>query len=168
MRTVELLHGAWRGDRPIALAFPDGWNVRLHGAGGPPLLTGAEIGARLSSPIGSPSLERIASGRSQAVIIVDDPTRPTPAAALLVPILDKLEAAGIGAGSIRIVIAGGTHAPATPEEAARKVGDEAARRVIVVSHDPGKETVFLGESGRGAPIRLNRHAAEADLRIGVS
>ena len=67
----------------------------------------------LRDPIGAESLTEMASGRRDAVIIVDDLSRPTPAFAVLPHILDELAAGGLREEDIRIIIGLGTHRPLT-------------------------------------------------------
>lgn len=55
------------------------------------------IAQALQTPIASRPLREIAQGRSSAVIVISDITRPVPNRLLLPPILQTIEAAGIPA-----------------------------------------------------------------------
>ena len=55
--------------------------------------------------------------------MVDDLTRPTPAADLLPLLVDEVTQCGhLRLGAITIMLAGGTHPPASAGEMAKKVG----------------------------------------------
>lgn len=164
---VELLTSAWHGDLPMTLSFPAMWDVSMIGRDDIPPLDGTAIRDRIAHPLGTKRLFELASERKRAVILVDDITRPTPAADLLPPILSELERGGIGPDSTTIVIAGGAHHKASPEEICKKVGERVAREYRVVPHDPECNLVFLGKTILGTPVYVNRIVAESDLRVGV-
>jgi nickel-dependent lactate racemase len=164
---IELRTGAWFGDEPLRLALPSGWEATTHRGPATPPLGEAGIADAIARPIGTAPLERLAAGRRRAAIVVDDLTRPTPVADLLPHLLRALRAAGLGRGDVVVVIAGGTHAPATPAEIARKLGPALARELAVVPHDCRGDLVDLGRTTQGTPLLVNRVVAECDLRIGV-
>jgi nickel-dependent lactate racemase len=124
----------------------------------------AVIRDALSSPIGSPSLREVAKGHEEAVILISDITRPVPSNRFLPPLLEELEAAGLGPEHIRIVIATGLHRCHTDGEKRRLVGDEVAKSIRVEDHSPDA-CVSLGTTAGGLPIEINRTVLEADLRI---
>jgi nickel-dependent lactate racemase len=105
----------------------------------------------------------------RVAVIVDDYTRKTPAAQMLPPILERLLAAGVERGDIRIVAALGTHRPMSPEELVAKLGAEVAEQYPIVNlpSTTEGEMVYLGTSSNGIPAWVNRTVAEADLRIGL-
>jgi lactate racemase len=129
-----------------------------------PLITHA-----LNEPILSRSLEELASGASNAVVICDDMTRPTPAHLLVPAILSRLNAGGLPDSAITILIATGTHRPMTREELEAKLGASVLERVRVVNHDHSalNELVSLGDTASGVPITVNRRVAEADVVVAV-
>ncbi len=76
---LELPELLWYGNKTTAIDFPDNWQVtfsNMRGASRPPL-TIAEIEKAIKNPVGSPPLSQIARGKSSAVIVFDDITRPT-------------------------------------------------------------------------------------------
>lgn len=164
---ITLRTGAWFGDAPLELSFPAGWEPRVLEAQGLRILDAAQIGAAIARPIGTPPLRELAYGRQRAAILVDDLTRPTPAGDLLPPILAELHAAGLPDSAIMIVIAGGTHAPASADEIARKIGPELALRYQVIAHDAGGPLHDLGLLDGDLPLAINAAVAECDLKIGV-
>ena len=101
--------------------IPSKWDVQIfepQGLRGAVPLSAEQILRGLRDPIGADSLTEMASGRRDAVIIVDDLSRPTPAFAVLPHILDELAAGGLRE---EVVLGGvrGAHGlllPAAPEK----------------------------------------------------
>jgi nickel-dependent lactate racemase len=123
------------------------------------------IAAALASPIDSPPLADLAEGRSSAVILVPDATRPLPLSVILPPILESLETS-IPRDKIVVLFATGMHRPVREEEAARLLGDDLARAVRWTSHDCEKART-IGRAPRGTPIALNEVLLAADLRVAI-
>ena len=126
-----------------------------------------EIVRALNRPICSLPLERLALGRSDAVIVCDDHTRLTPARLIVPEVLNRLNTAGIPDSRVSVVIATGTHRPSTAEEMRAKLGEETLARVRVENHDVGGRLVDMGRTRSGTVVRLNPRVAEADLVIGL-
>ncbi len=127
----------------------------------------AAIAAALANPIGSPPLAELAQGRKSACVLICDITRPVPNAAILTPLLARLEAAGIPRDQITILVATGLHRPNLGDELVEMVGEEIARNYRIENHY-GKERdqhTYLGESPRGVPIWLDSRYVNADLKI---
>jgi nickel-dependent lactate racemase len=125
------------------------------------------ITARLRQPTGVPPLAEQAHGARRIAIVIDDITRPTPSRVMLPPVLRELEAAGVDAAGIRILVGVGSHRTMTPAEIETLTGPEIFSRYQVVNHearDP-QHLVHLGASPRGIPVWINRLVAEADLAI---
>jgi hypothetical protein len=167
MKTVEIFSGAWHGDRPLTLTFPESWDVQVIGANPGPQLDSAAMKAKIQSPIGTARLAELASNRRNAAIIIDDISRPTPTAELLPLVLDELEAGGMSLSQVRIVIAAGGHEAASEEDNLKKVGWETARRVKWELHDPDGDLVYAGRSPSDVPLHINRTVIESDLKIGI-
>ena len=128
----------------------------------------ALVRATLDNPIESIPLREVARGKASALILIDDITRETPADLLLPPILDDLEAAGLEADDILVMIALGTHRPMTDSEIRHKVGAEVLARVEVMQHDHRTAPLRnLGVTPSGTPIEVNEHLFEADIVIGT-
>ncbi len=127
------------------------------------------VESALAAPLGTLPLARLAQGRRDAVIVICDITRPVPNKTLLPPILRTLEAAGIPAERITILIATGTHRPNEGAELHQLIGEEIASRYRVVNHDSHDRAsqVYLGVSPNGVPVRLDKTYCEADLKITV-
>ena len=123
----------------------------------------------MGMPIGSPSLGSIARGARRVCIVVDDISRPTPVRAILPPVIEELEAAGVDPSSIELLIALGTHRFMTREEIAAKVGPEILRRFSVSNHDWKDPAAcqMLGSTLKGVEVWVNRKVMQADLVIGI-
>ena len=78
--------------------------------------------------------------------MVDDLTRPTPAAELLPLLVEELTSAGIPPLAITVLLAGGTHPPSSAEEMAKKVGSGLSPAITVMAHDSRRDLVDLGVS----------------------
>lgn len=127
----------------------------------------AAITAALERPIESPALRAIAQGKRSAAIAVCDITRPAPNKVVLPPVIRALEAGGIAAEHITILIATGLHREATPDELTEIVGHEILRRHPVHSHRAREidEQMFLGETSGGTQAFVDERFVESDIHI---
>jgi nickel-dependent lactate racemase len=122
----------------------------------------------LENPIGTLKLERMLKPDQKIVIMVDDLTRPTPAADILPPILKRIEKRGIADEAVSIFMGMGTHRPLTEEELRIKLGDGVRERYRVINRDYREGPfVDLGQTESGIPIEINREIIEADFKIAV-
>jgi nickel-dependent lactate racemase len=167
MNLVRLRTAAWYGDRPLEISFPDSWEVEVVEGRRLPPLTESQIEASIQQPIGSNPLVEIARGKRDAVLLVDDLSRPTPAGMLLPTVVQLLQDAGIPRGGISVVIAGGTHHPATEEQTRRKTGMDPRSGLRIIPHSTQSDLTRIGKTGSGLPIDVNRHVAGADLKIAI-
>jgi nickel-dependent lactate racemase len=121
----------------------------------------------LEAPIASAPLKVMARDRSDAVIVISDITRPVPNALLLPLIIKQLEAAGIPADKITILIATGIHRPNEGAELERLVGKEIASTYRIINHfsKDQSEMRLVGHIGDGVPALVNKHYLAADLKI---
>lgn len=167
MSEVLLRTKAWFGDETLAIDFPPSWNIVEVGPQDQRALTTDAMREALSRPIGTPRLSELAARKTKAVIVVDDLTRPTPAADLLPLLIEELTRGGLPERAITILLAGGTHPPASAEEMAKKVGPGLSPAIRVAAHDSRGDLVDIGTSPGGLPIRINRIVMECDLKVGV-
>lgn len=118
-------------------------------------------------PIGldSPLHSIIAPGAS-VIILVSDAFRQTGADRILPYLIDEIGRAGVPEESIAFLFATGTHRAPNPEEQARILGPELLARFQdrVFMHNPYDEAglAHIGTTSRGTPVKINRHAFEAD------
>ena len=167
MSRVQLRTRAWFGDDVLALDCPASWKIVEVGPQDTAALTATAMREALNRPIGTQRLSELSKGKTRAVIIVDDLTRPTPAADLLPLLIEEVTRAGMSERAITILLAGGTHPPASAEEMAKKVGANLSPAIRVMAHDSRGDLVDLGKSPGGLPLRVNRAVMECDLKIGV-
>ena len=139
------------------------------------------VGEELSSPEAAvrealarpfapaPLAARVKAG-DRVLIVADDMTRPTPQRLLLPPLLRELEAAGVPAGRVTVLIALGTHRPMTRVEIEGHFGSEITARCSIFNHEYGDPAMLApcGSTADGTPILVNRRVREADFVIGVS
>jgi nickel-dependent lactate racemase len=166
-QTVTVRSGAWYGDEPLDLKFPAEWDVVTHWPRTPPSLSNEEIATALENPIGQPPIRELARGKSRPAIIVDDLTRPTPAARVLPAVLRQLEEAGISQNSVRVIIATGAHPHLGAAAIAKKVGDSTAEKCRVIVHDDMQNLVHVGQTSFGTTVLVDREVVESDILIGI-
>jgi len=122
----------------------------------------------LENPIGTGKLEDLLQPDHSVVIMVDDATRPTPAAKILPFILERIEKVGIPDEAVRIFMGMGTHRPMMEEELRIKLGDSVRERYKVINRDYREgDFVPLGQTESGTPIEIDRDVLEADFKIAV-
>lgn len=164
----QLPWGAWFGDRERSFELPPSFGLEVCApAGGEPPLSEDELRQALRHPIESRSLSELARGRRDAVLVVEDITRPARLEAVLPLVLEELRLGGLRRDRIRILVGSGGHAPMEHATLAKKLGRSLLRRLSVENHHPYENLVDLGRSNRGIPIHVNRTFAEADLKLAI-
>ena len=162
MKQVALLCGREK----IGLNLPD--RARVFNLPPAPALadpTGA-VEQALASPVGARPLKEIAAGKRSACVVVSDFTRPVPNKIILPPLLNALEQAGIDRSAITILIATGMHRPNLGQELIDLVGREIAGGYNCLNHYCRDKTNFRRVAEiEGAPIEINNHYLDADLKI---
>lgn len=121
----------------------------------------------LEQPCGSTSLAEIIRRKKarNAVIIVNDLTRPTPYRWMLPPLLKAVAKGGITSDNTILVIALGIHRPHTEEENRLIFGRDICQRYRILNHDCDDNLCSLGRLSNGWDLLINRYVAEADLVI---
>lgn len=124
------------------------------------------VEAALRAPIGSDTLENLAVGKKNIVLIASDHTRPVPSKVLVPPMLASIRRGNPDA-NITILIATGCHRGTTKAELIEKFGPEIVEKEHIVIHDCAEEAamVTIGTLPSGSVLRINRIAAEADLLV---
>lgn len=128
---------------------------------------GSDIVRRaMEKPIDSPRLCELARGKKNCVIIISDHTRPVPSRDILPNMLRELRA-GNQDIDVTLLVATGFHRPTSGEELEAKLGREIMDACRIVVHDCREEAanVQLGILPSGAPLVIDRIAAEAELLI---
>ena len=119
----------------------------------------------VKSPVGSKPLGEFLKGGKDVLIIVNDATRPTPSWRIITAILPFLMGK-----KVRFIVATGMHRAPTEEEYNYIFGDLYPQiKDDVFAHDAkNSETVFLGTSKNGTPLKLNKMVIDADRIIVIS
>jgi nickel-dependent lactate racemase len=159
----------WYDYKEAELTFPSTWNVSLCSmkGGERKALTEKEIENAFASPIGTPSIEELAKGKGQVVILFDDMARPTPISRIIHHVLAALERAGIPDGRVRFVAALGAHGAHTAGDFRKKLGEEVLERFPVYNHNAFASCAYLGKTTGGTPVSVNREVMSCDLKIGI-
>lgn len=124
----------------------------------------------LESPFASERLEKIIDKNDTVAILVPDITRSWQSTNISVPILvEKLNSLGVSDSQITIIFATGTHRKPTPEEHVRLLGTDLPKRIKIIDHESSKKEnlKLLGNTSRGIPVYINKHAVDADKVITV-
>ena len=102
-------------------------------------------------------------------IIVDDYTRSTPTSKILSFLLPALEDAGIQKDKVFFMFASGSHRLMTEKEKRARLSDEVFENYRSMDHHffDKKHLVKMGSFDDGAPIYINKHVVEADMRIAI-
>ena len=169
MKKINVPSRLWYENRERELEFPDRWQVDNLTSPGleKPGLTPDEIRERIEHPVEGPSLEELARGKKQAVIVFDDMTRPTPVKAVAPFVLDALHRAGLGKDQIRFIWALGTHGTYDMINARKKLGEEIVENYAVYNHDAFQNTVRIGRTPTGVELWFNKEFMSCDLKIGI-
>ena len=131
-----------------------------------PLSEQETVEKSMDNPIGSKSLEELAKGKKDIVLISSDHTRPVPSHIITPIILRRIRSVAPDA-RIRILVATGFHRPSTREELINKYGQEIVDNEEIVMHisTNDDDMVKIGQLPSGGDCIINRIAAEADLLI---
>ena len=164
---IRMRWRSWYGDDELQLSFPPSWRVGDYWPDGAPDIGSEGIESAFDNPIGAPTVQDLARGKRRVSIAVEDLSRPTPTARLIQPLIRRLEKAGVDLDDVRVVMAVGMHIPMLKEGIVKKLGQAAVDRLDVHNNYPHDNVVDLGVSDRGTPVRICRHFAESDLRIGI-
>jgi len=169
MKTISVPSRRWYKNREQELTFPDRWEMDNLTSPGfdKPGLSPAEIRGKIEHPIEGPTLEEIAHGKRQAVILFDDMTRPTPVKAIVPFVVDSLHRAGMTKEQIRFIWALGAHGAYDMISARKKLGNKIVEQYAVYNHDPFQNTVRVGRTPTGVELWLNREVMACDLKIGI-
>lgn len=149
------------GRAPYPLDLPNRSFTVIEAAARPAARPIADLlDAALDAPIGLPRVEALVAPGARVTVIVSDPTRDEPRAAILAALRARLP-------SVRwtIAIATGTHGPASI--GALGIPDDLLAGATIVNHDGHRPDglVYLGTTTHGTPVRLHRCVLDADLVI---
>jgi nickel-dependent lactate racemase len=119
----------------------------------------------LDSPIGAKPLREWIKPGSKVCIAFTDVTRATPNERLIPWLLEYLK--DVPRENITLLNQIGTHRPNTTAELEKLLTPEVVRNYRVINHEPENEEALkqFGTMRDGTPALINRHLAEADVRI---
>lgn len=164
---MKILWQAWYGDREIELDFPETWRVeKVQMADAAPAEPDS-LAERLRQPIGAPTLQELAGTSTQAAIVVEDITRPSPLGHIASLVIAELQAGGLDPENVRFIIGLGAHTPMRRQELIMKLGRSIVEDFPIYQNQPHENRKYLGETQRGTPIYTNAFFWEADLRLSI-
>jgi nickel-dependent lactate racemase len=123
----------------------------------------------LSKPTGTLPFQDLVLRAHRIAIIVDDLTRPTPAAEILEVLLSRLADNDFSRENITLIVALGTHEAMKREALEVKVGKGVASSYKIVQHNAWQtDLVPIKIPGDGRMVKINPDVALADLKVGIS
>ena len=154
------------GESQLTVGMPDGRTTVIE----PSHTAGlkdekAAIFQALDSPIAAKPLREWIKHGDRVVISFTDLTRATPNDRLIPWLLDYLK--DVPRKQITLINQLGTHRPNTKSELEKMLTPQVVADYRVLNHEPEneKELVQFGTMRDGMPALINRHVAEADVRI---
>lgn len=153
------------GQGHLAVEFPEGTTViePAHSPGLPD--EKGAVMAALKGPIGTKALLEWIKPTDRICIAFTDITRATPNDRIIPWLLEHLQ----GHPREKIVLLNqlGTHRPNTQAELEKLLTADVVKNYRVVNHEPENEEAMVqfGTTRDGTPALINRHLAEADVRI---
>jgi nickel-dependent lactate racemase len=168
MQSIRIPWQKWVQEREEVLTFPDSWKMYFANE----IMEVPDIGEdrirdAFQSPIGTPKISEMVRDRNNAVIAIDDISRPTPTFRLIEYVIHELELGGIDRRKVKIIVASGAHRQSTRFELIKKVGKEILDTIDIVHHVPYENLVDLGKSELGTPVLTNRDFYEGDMKIAI-
>jgi len=126
----------------------------------------AAVIAALEKPIEAKPLREWIKPTDKVCILFTDLTRATPNERLIPWLLEHLDGV-VPRENILLLNQLGTHRPNTKEELEQLLTAEVVKNYRVINHEPENPDALVqfGTTRDGTPALINRHAAEADVRI---
>jgi nickel-dependent lactate racemase len=158
------------GRNGLVIDFPDSWDIAVIEKTAMPVLadpSGAVVKA-LAEPVASGPVAVEAAGSRTACILICDITRPVPNSIILPPLIKELLHAGIDPDKITVLVATGLHRPNEGEELRELVGSDWVLETVQVANHFARndeDHIYLGNTSRGTPVKLDHRFVEADLKI---
>jgi len=169
MTKIRIPQLLWYENTEMELNFPPSWAVFFcpMKGGERKRLTPEQREKAFLNPIGSKSIQELAKGKKEVVILFDDLARPTPVSEIVPYVLRELKKAGISDEQIRFIVALGAHGAQTANDFRKKLGQEVLDRFPVYNHHPFDHCTYLGKTHQGTPVSINREVMACDLKIGI-
>jgi nickel-dependent lactate racemase len=153
------------GQGHLEVELPDGTTV-IEPAHNPGLPNEKEaVLSALTKPIGAKPLLQWIKPRDKVCIAFTDITRATPNDRIIPWLLEHL--GSHPRENITLLNQLGTHRPNTQAELEKLLTPEVVKNYRVINHEPENESqmVQFGTTRDGTPALINRHLAQADVRI---
>lgn len=160
--TVNLAYG----QAHLPVAFPDGRTTVIEPTHKPGLADEKKaILSALDNPIGATPLRDWIKPGNRVCITFTDLTRATPNERIIPWLLEYL--AGVPPDNITLINQLGTHRPNTRAELEKMLTRDVVQKYRVLNHEPENPSAHIqfGVTRDGTPALINRHVAEADVRI---
>lgn len=154
------------GQGQLAVELPDAATTVIEPAHRPGLVDErAAVLAALEAPIQARPLREWIRPGDKVCISFSDITRATPNERLIPWLLDHLSF--VPRERITLLNQLGTHRPNTPAELERLLTPDVVRNYRVLNHEPENPAAHraFGTMRDGTPALINRHFADADVRI---
>src|ERR1017187_2001548 len=119
----------------------------------------------LKNPIAAKPLREWIKPGNRVCITFTDSTRATPNERIIPWLLEHL--ADVPRGQITLLNQLGTHRPNTKAELEKLLTPEVVRHYRIINHEAGNPDALVqfGTTSDGTPALINRHLAQADVRI---
>ena len=156
---------AWFDDVDLRLDFPSGWSVRSCPPALAPDIGDHGVAAAFAAPIGTARLRERARGRTTAVVVIDDLSRPTRGERLIPPVLAELAAAGIPREQVTVLVGAANHRVLMRADLVKKLGEEVLRSCRVRNHFSWTGNRRIGVTARGTPVELNEEFLAAEVKV---
>jgi len=156
-------------NKPIDLQIPDNWEVHVcrYAGADAPAMSYEQIVSAIAAPEGCAPISRAARGKKDAIIIIDDSSRPTPCGEIAKAVIAELEQAGVPRDKIRFLAGVGTHRAMSREDFVLKLGEDLVQEFRCYSHNPFFNNTLVGTTTTGVPIELNADAVAADFKVAI-
>ncbi len=160
---MQLTFGIGTGTQSVEVAQQNLLSVLLPQEVAVPADQQALIREAIAHPVGTPPLEAIVRPGQKIAIVTSDITRPMPTGKVLPVLLEKLYACGAAREDICLVFGLGSHRKHTDAEHQKLMGT-AYGEIRCYDSDP-EGCVHFGTTQLGTPVDIDRHVAQADVRI---
>lgn len=169
-QSVVIRTASWAADTEVHLPLARHWIVSSHSPAFLRPLSECEVDQKLRYACDNGSLRCALKPDARVAIVVDDHTRPTPVGAILGRLLPILYDHQIPPNRITLVVALGTHILMNDALLQNKLRIVYKEGLKIIYHDccDAKTCVFSGFAPNGMALYVNRHYAEADVKITIS
>lgn len=133
-----------------------------------PVVNPSLLKDKLRTPVNSTRLGEIAQSKRKCVVMVDDPSRPTPTQLVAPLIIEELKSAGIEDANITLFVAKGTHKTFSESRLREKLGSLLDRYPVIQNESHvDQDYARVGRFRSGRELYVHKKVLECDLKIGV-